>query len=342
MTVEVSIVGASGYTGGELLRILTNHPEAEVKGTYGKTTAGEKISDLHPNMSGLIDSTVKEPDYDKIGTESDLVFTATPHGVSMGFVPEILDGGARVIDLSADYRCDEVEVYEEYYEKHQSPELESVYGLPELHRSKIKDADLVANPGCYPTAAILSLAPLLEESLIYLDRIIIDSKSGTSGAGAKPSKKLHHPTCTENLRAYNVTSHRHAPEINQELEKLAGDEVDSYFTPHLVPMIRGILNTSHVFLLSSILKGELLEVYEKFYSDDPFVRVLETQPQTNAVRGSNYCDVGVRTSEKSDRAVVTSAIDNLVKGASGQAVQNMNIMFGLDESTGLNDIPLRP
>lgn len=342
-TIKVSIVGASGYTGGELLRILANHPDAEVIGTYGKTSAGKNISELHPHLQGLVEFTVEDPDYPEIGEESDLVFAATPHGTAMEFVPELLDNGAKVIDISADYRLDDVEVFEEYYTEHASPEIDSVYGLPEIYRKQIKKADLVANPGCFPTSAILGLAPLLKENLIDLDHIIIDSKSGTSGAGAKPSEKLHHPTCTENLRAYNVISHRHSPEIKQEAEKLAGSDAKTYFTPHLIPMIRGILTTSHVFLKeNSYSEKDLTEVFKDFYQGEPFVRVLDSPPQTNSVRGSNFCDIGVKKSEKSKRVATMSAIDNLVKGASGQAIQNMNLIFGLKEEKGLEQIPLRP
>lgn len=342
MSIKISIVGASGYTGGELLRILYNHPEAEVVGVYGKTSEGKNITDLHPNLKDLMDLTIEKPDYQDLADASDLVFTATPHGTAMKFVPDILKNGAKVIDLSADYRLDSAEVYEEYYIEHESPELEAVYGLSEVYREEISDADLVANPGCYPTAAILSLAPLLEEELIDLDRVVIDSKSGTSGAGAKPSEKLHHPACAGNLRAYKATSHRHSPEIEQEAKKLAGKEVNTFFTPHLIPITRGILNTSHVFLQETEEEGELLDFYEEFYSDESFVRILEDLPQTNAVRGSNFCDIGLKTSERTNRAIVVSAIDNLGKGASGQAIQNMNIMFGLDEAKGLKEVALRP
>ncbi len=342
MTIKTSIIGASGYTGGELLRILKNHPKVEVLGTYGKTTAGESITDLHPNLKDVYNFTVQEPNYHDIGKESDLVFTATPHGVAMDFVPTILESGARVVDLSADYRLDNIQTFEKYYQEHTSPNQESVYGLPEINRSKIKNADLVANPGCYPTAAILSIVPLIEENLIYLDKIIIDSKSGTSGAGAKPSEKLHHPNCSENISAYSATNHRHNPEIEQEIEKIAGSGADTFFTPHLVPIVRGILNTSHVFLLSSISESELLDVYQDYYRDEPFVRILIDLPKTKSVKGSNYCDIGLRISREDNRAVVISALDNLVKGASGQAVQNMNIMFGLDEKIGLENVPIHP
>ncbi|KXA91338.1 N-acetyl-gamma-glutamyl-phosphate reductase [candidate division MSBL1 archaeon SCGC-AAA259D18] len=340
--MKVSVIGASGYTGGELFRLLCNHREVEIVGAYGKTTIGKDLSEVHPSLQDIVDLTIEEPKYREVGESSDLVFTATSHGVAMKFVPDLLDEDARVIDISADYRLDDVRVYEEYYQKHESPGLEAVYGLSEIYRSEIEKADLVANPGCYPTAAILSLAPLFSEELIDLEHIVIDSKSGTSGAGAKPSQKLHHPTCAENLRAYNVTAHRHSPEIKQEVEKLAGGEATIHFTPHLIPITRGILNTSHVFPQDTVDEDKLIELYENFYDDEPFVRVLERLPQTNAVRGSNFCDVGLEVSENSGRIVAISAIDNLVKGASGQAIQNMNIMFGFDERMGLEEIALRP
>ncbi len=342
MSYNISIIGASGYTGGELLRILHTHPEGNIVGVYGKTTTGQKVNDLHPNLQEVLDLTVEEPDYEKIGKESDLVFTATPHGTPMNFVPTLLEKGTKVIDLSADYRIDDTKTYEKHYKKHESPNLESVYGLPEINREEIKEAELVANPGCYPTAAILSISPLLSENEIENDPIIFDSKSGTSGAGAKPSEKLHYPNCSDNIQAYNATTHRHAPEIRQEIEKLAGEETNTNFTPHLIPMIRGILNTTHAFLRKEMGEEKLISKYREFYDEEPFIRILEKQPQTNAVRGSNYCDITVRTSNENKRVIAISTIDNLIKGASGQAVQNMNLVLGLEEKTGLKNIPLRP
>lgn len=342
LSYNISIIGASGYTGGELLRILHNHPKVEISGVYGKTTTGQKISDLHPNLQKLLEMKVEEPDYEKIGNDSDLVFTATPHGTPMNFVPKLLDERVKVIDLSADYRIDDVDTYEKYYTKHESPDLESVYGLPEINREKIKESELVANPGCYPTAAILSIAPLLSENKIELSPIIFDSKSGTSGAGAKPSEKLHFPTCSDNIRAYNATNHRHSPEIKQEIEKLAGEEANTNFTPHLIPSIRGILNTTHAFLHEKTEQEKLTQLYREYYEEEPFIRILEKQPQTNAVRGSNYCDITIRKNAEKTRIIAISAIDNLVKGASGQAVQNMNLVLGMEEKKGLKDVALRP
>jgi N-acetyl-gamma-glutamyl-phosphate reductase len=260
----------------------------------------------------------------------------------MKFVPKVLEGGARVIDLSADYRFDDPKVFERYYTKHESPHLKAIYGLPELYRPKIKNAKFIANPGCYPTAAILSLAPLVKEHLIDPDHIVIDAKSGTSGAGAAPSEVTHHPTCGASMRAYAATTHRHGPEINQELSKLAGKGVKANFTPHLIPIVRGILSTSHVFMRKSMSKEDLLELYRNFYRGEPFVRVLDELPQINFVVGSNYCDIGFEPDAATKRLVVVSTIDNLIKGASGQAIQNMNLMFGIDEVKGLEIPPLRP
>ncbi|KXB02857.1 N-acetyl-gamma-glutamyl-phosphate reductase [candidate division MSBL1 archaeon SCGC-AAA261D19] len=340
--MSTAVIGVSGYTGGELLRLLINHPKTELVGVYGKKSAGKRLTELQPNLVGFEERTIEKPDYLEIGKNADVVFTATPHGIAMKFVPNILEGGAKVIDLSADYRLDDPKIYEKYYKKHESPELKAVYGLPELHRDEIKKAELVANPGCYPTAAVLSLAPLVKENMIKTDPIIIDAKSGTSGAGAKPSKMLHHPACAENIQAYSPTSHRHEPEIAQEIGKLVEDEVGIHFTPHLIPIVRGILSTSHVFMREPSAEEEVLDLYQKFYKNEIFVRVLKALPQVSSVVGSNLCDIGLKSDAKGERFVVISVIDNLIKGASGQAIQNMNLMFGFGEAEGLGEIPLSP
>lgn len=342
MSITVAVIGASGYTGGDLLRLLAGHPETELFGTYGRKSVGKRIAEIHPNLEGIADGIIESPKYSEIGKNVDLVFTATPHGVAMKFVPDVLEGGAKVVDLSADYRLDDPKAYERYYEKHESPDLEAVYGLPELYRREIEKADLVANPGCYPTAAILELAPLLKEGIIELDPIIIDAKSGTSGAGAEPSETLHHPACAENLQAYKPTNHRHLPEISQEIGKLAGKKTEVHFTPHLIPIVRGILSTAHTFAREPKSNEELFELYSEFYRNEEFVRVRKDLPQVNAVTGSNLCDIGIRSDEGGKRLVVVSAIDNLIKGASGQAIQNMNLMFGLDEGEGLKAAAPRP
>lgn len=342
MTVTAAVVGASGYTGVELFRLLAGHPKVKLIGAYDIHNVGKLVGEVHPNLREIVNLKIVKPDYLKIGKQTDVVFVATPHRVAMKFVPKLLKGKAKIIDLSADYRFDDVKVYERYYTKHESPMVKRVYGLPELHRAKIKRARLVANPGCYPTAATLSLAPLIKQRLIDLDHIVIDAKTGTSGAGATPSEVTHHPLVCANIRAYAATTHRHAPEINQELSKLAGGKVEAHFTPHLVSIVRGILSTSHVFLRKSTSKKSLFDLYRKFYAREPFVRVLEELPQVNFVVGSNYCDIGFEPDAAGNRLVVVSAIDNLVKGASGQAIQNMNLMFGFDETRGLEVPALRP
>lgn len=342
MTITAAVVGASGYAGVELFRLLVGHPEVKLVGAYDIRNVGDRVSEVHPNLRGIVDLKITEPDYVKIGNQTDVIFVATPHRVAMKFVPKLLKGKARVIDLSADYRFDDVKVYEQYYTKHESPGVKGVYGLPELYRAKIKRAHLIANPGCYPTAAILGVAPLVKRHLINLEHIVIDAKTGTSGAGAAPGEATHHPVIGANILAYAATTHRHAPEIDQELSKLAGLKVKAHFTPHLIPIVRGILSTTHVFLRKPTDAKALLELYSKFYASEPFVRVREELPQVNFVVGSNYCDIGFELDARSNRLVVVAAIDNLIKGASGQAIQDMNLMFGFDETKGLEAPALRP
>jgi len=342
MTVTAAVVGASGYAGVELFRLLVSHPEVKLVWAYDIRNVGKRVSEVHPNLRGLVDMKIVEPDYLKIGKIAKVVFVATPHGIAMKFVPKLLKGGAKVVDLSADYRFEDVGIFGRHYVKHESPQVKGVYGLPELHRAKIKRAKLVANPGCFPTAAILSVAPLIKRRLIDLDHIVIDAKTGTSGAGAAPSEVTHHPVTGANIRAYAATTHRHTPEINQELSKLAGQKVETHFTPYLIPIVRGILSTAHVFLRKPTSVKALLGLYRKFYAGEPFVRVLEELPQVNFVVGSNYCDIGFELDARRNRLVVVAAIDNLIKGASGQAIQNMNLMFGFDETRGIEAPALRP
>lgn len=342
MTVTAAVVGASGYAGAELFRLLVSHPEVKLVGAYDIRNVGKRVSEVHPNLRGLVDMKIAEPDYLKIGKIAKVVFVATPHGIAMKFVPKLLKSEAKVVDLSADYRFEDVGIFGRHYVKHESPQVKGVYGLPELHRAKIKRAKLVANPGCFPTAAILSVAPLIKRHLIDLDHIVIDAKTGTSGAGAAPSEVTHHPVTGANIRAYAATTHRHTPEINQELSKLAGQKVETHFTPYLIPIVRGILSTAHVFLRKPTSAKALLGLYRKFYAGEPFVRVLEELPQVNFVVGSNYCDIGFELDARRNRLVVVAAIDNLIKGASGQAIQNMNLMFGFDETRGIEAPALRP
>lgn len=345
--LKVAIVGASGYTGVELLRILHGHPEVAVTCVTSEQSAGKRISDVFPSLRGRCDLVLENVEPVRVAEKADFVFTALPHKAAMEVVPTFLKLGKRVVDLSADYRLRDPLEYERWYEAHLSPKLleQAVYGLPELRRTKIAGADLVANPGCYPTSIILGLAPLLKKKLIDPSTIIADSKSGVSGAGR--GGKVDNLFCevNEGFRAYGVGGvHRHIPEIEQEFAHLSGGKVTISFTPHLVPMDRGILSTIYAVPAGTTTAEELHAVYLKFYEGEPFVRVLPTGsfPSTAHVRGSNFCDVTVIVDNRTGRVIVVSAIDNLVKGAAGQAVQNLNIMNGFPENLGLESLALFP
>ena len=336
---KVAIIGASGYTGGELLRMLLNHPEVEITDITSRQYDGVPAHKIHPHIrdSGLVFNS-KEPDE----LDADVVFTATPHGASMKIVPKILETGAKVVDLSGDYRYRDREVYEKWYGmEHTDEENEGVFGLPELYRDEIKKAKLVANPGCFPTGAILSSYPLVKNNLV--DRIVIDSKTGVSGAGVNPSSTTHYPNIADNINPYKISSHRHMSEIQQELHGF--EDVKVSFTPHLVPVIRGIQTTSHSFLIEDITTEELREVYEKEYDGEYFIKLMdegEIPPHLSSVRGSNFVHIGGFEIDETGRVVMLSVIDNLVKGASGQAIQNMNILLGIEESAGLKHFGLHP
>ncbi len=338
--IKTAVLGATGYTGTELMRLLSSHPEVDLALVSSKSYAGKKVSDIHPQFKGQIDLTLDQMRVEKIPGSIDLVFCALPHGESAEAGAALLKRGFRVIDLSADFRLNHADLYSQWYKlehPHQDILGSAAYGLPELYSEVIKGADLVANPGCYPTGVILGLAPLLKHKLINLESIIVDAKSGVSGAGRAPKQPFHFPECTENFKAYRVASHQHTPEIEQELGRIAGEELKITFTPHLVPMVRGILCTTYLELSGSKSEEEIFNLYNSFYSSCPFVRIFEPPllPETRFVRGSNYCDLALKLDMRTNRLIVISAIDNLVKGASGQAVQNMNIMFDLPEETGL-------
>lgn len=339
--IKTAVLGATGYAGIELVRLLTSHPEASLELLGSKSFSGQKISEVYQNFNHILEKECEELDMDKVA-ECDVAFTALPHGASKTVIPEILKKGVKVIDLSGDYRYDDVEVYEKWYgEKHSSPELlkESVYGMPELHREKIKNARLIGNPGCYTTCSILGAAPLVKSGLGSTKNIIVDAKSGVTGAGRGLALQTHFCECTENSKAYKIATHRHTSEIEQELSTLAGEEIMISFTPHLIPQKRGILSTIYINLNKPCTTAELTELYKEFYKDEFFVRVKEVGalPETKHVAGSNFVDIGVVVDERLQRAVVVSTLDNIVKGAAGQAVQNMNLLFGLDEKTGLNN-----
>jgi N-acetyl-gamma-glutamyl-phosphate reductase len=344
--VRVAVIGASGYTGLELIRLLALHPEVEITHITSRQYDGEQISSVFPSLAGVVSLSCEPVDVAKISATTDFVFTALPHKTAMNVVPDFLNHGCRVVDLSADYRLQDVSVYEQWYQPHSSPELitEAVYGLPELGRKRIETARLVANPGCYPTSVALALAPLLKHSVIDHRTIIVDSKSGTSGAGREAKTGSLFCEVNEGFKAYSIGCHRHTPEIEQTLSRLAGEAVVVNFTPHLLPVSRGILSTCYAGLSQPINQLALQELYESFYRDEKFVRVLpEGQlPNVAYVKGSNYADVGFVVDERTQRVIVVSAIDNLVKGAAGQAIQNMNIMLGLPEEMGLCVVPLFP
>jgi N-acetyl-gamma-glutamyl-phosphate reductase len=345
--LKVAIAGASGYTGLELIRLLDRHPDVEITSVTSEQSAGRLISDIFPSLRNRMDLVLEPLEPTAITAKADLIFTALPHQAAMAVVPTLLEAGKRVVDLSADYRLNDPELYAAWYCKHQNPELlpEAVFGLPELHRSEISQARLVANPGCYPTSVILGLKPLLEQGLVELDSIVADSKSGVSGAGRSAKLESLYCELNDSFKAYGVGGlHRHTPEIEQELSKLAGQQLAITFTPHLVPMDRGILSTIYARPASKVTIEQLHELYQQSYRSEPFVRVLDkgSFPSTAYVRGSNFCDIGVALDQRTNRIIIVSAIDNLVKGASGQAVQNMNLVCGFPETSGLEGLALFP
>ncbi len=345
--IRVAIVGSSGYTGGELYRLLLHHGRVAVAAVTSEKSAGKPITTIFPHLAGLTDLVCESLDPEVIARKADVVFLALPHVTAQEAAFRFHQAGKKVVDLSADYRIADPAVYEKWYEhRHQYPDLlkSAVYGLPELHRANIRKASLIANPGCYPTSAILGLAPLVAGSVIDNSTIIIDSKSGVSGAGRSPSLAFHFPEANEGLMAYKIGTHRHTPEIEQELAGLAGKPVTVSFTPHLIPMNRGILTTIYAALTATTDTGMLHARYREFYRSEPFVRVLPLGqlPNVRNVQGSNFCDIGVTVDSRTNRAVVVSAIDNLVKGASGQAIQNMNLMLGFEETEGLKFAGLFP
>ncbi|HXY61726.1 MAG TPA: N-acetyl-gamma-glutamyl-phosphate reductase [Nitrospirota bacterium] len=338
--VNIAIVGSSGYTGGELYRLLVDHPRVRITSVTSEKSAGKPLTSLFPHLTGLTDLVCEQLDPEAIAQKTDFVFLALPHVTAQEAAFRFHHLGKKVVDLSADYRLADPTVYETWYEhNHQYPELlrSAVYGLPELHREKIKKASLVANPGCYPTGALLSLAPLIKKGVVDPTSVIIDAKSGVSGAGRSPSLAYHYPEVNEGLMAYKIGTHRHTPEIEQELTLLAGCPVKVSFTPHLIPMNRGILTTSYAALHVATDTRSVHTLYREFYQDEPFVQILAPGefPNVRNVRGSNFCHIGVYVDRRTGRVVVVSAIDNLVKGASGQAIQNMNLMMGFHEMEGI-------
>lgn len=347
MTLRAGIVGATGYTGMELLRILLRHPEVTLVAATSERFAGKGLDQVFPFLQGKTDLVLEELSDDKIAKKCAVLFSCLPHTEAMTHVPQWLKKGAKVVDLSADFRLESPSTYREWYgEKQAEPGLlkERAYGLPELHRDQIKKSFLVANPGCYPTGALLGLAPLVRANAIALDRIVIDAKSGVTGAGRGTVLESLFSEVNESVHAYKVGTHRHTPEIEQELSLLAGKKVVVSFTPHLIPMDRGILSTIHSHSLKKIDTKTVLKIFSDFYKKEPFVKVLPEGglPRTKDVRGTNDCLIGAVYDPRTEQIVVVTAIDNLMKGASSQAVQNMNLMCGLPETTGLGQLPLIP
>ena len=347
--LKVAILGASGYTGGELLRLLNQHPHVKITSVTSERSAGKTVSDLFPHLKDC-KLTFEPLEIKKIAKKADLFFLCLPHKASQEIVAELYKAGKKIIDLSADYRLKDTAVYQKWYETpHKFPDLlkKAVYGLPELYREKIKDAQIIANPGCYPVSAIMGIAPIIGKHFVDINSIIIDSKSGVSGAGRNPALPFMFSEANESVKAYAVTTHRHTPEIEQELSLIANKKVRVIFTPHLVPMDRGILSTIYARLKEKVDLSHVQKIYTNFYRKEKFIRVLENgaYPTTKAVKGSNYCHLSVfldKRNPKSQTLIIVSAIDNLLKGASGQAVHNMNIMYGFDETDGLLNLPDYP
>ena len=345
--IKVGIIGATGYAGSELVRILLGHKDVEIKWYGSRSYIDKKYASIYQNFFQLVDATCMDDNMEALADQVDVIFTATPQGLCASLVNEEILSKVKIIDLSADFRIKDVKVYEEWYKlEHKSPQFieEAVYGLCEINREDVKKARLVANLGCYTTCSILTCYPLVKEGIIDPNTIIVDAKSGTSGAGR--GAKVDNLFCevNENMKAYGVATHRHTPEIEEQLGYACGEKITINFTPHLVPMNRGILATAYASLKKDVTYEEVKAIYDKYYADEKFVRVLEKDvcPQTKWVEGSNYVDVNFKIDPRTNRIIMMGAIDNLVKGAAGQAVQNMNLMFGLKESEGLELVPMFP
>ncbi len=340
---RIGVIGATGYTGAELIRMLTGHPDVKITLLTSRQYSGVRFDEVYPSMAGFTDAVLEPYALESVCEKTDLVFTALPHKLPMEIIPGILKNGVKVIDLSADFRFKDAAIYEAYYQPHTAPDLldKSVYGLCEVYADEIRKADLVGNPGCYPTCAMLPLIPLLKERMIDPGSIIADSKSGVSGAGRSLSLTTHFCEATESFKAYKVGSHRHAPEIEAILSRESGQSVGLTFIPHLIPMSRGMLTTSYAVLTKKATDRDILEILQNYYRKRFFIRILEENrmPDTQHVRCSNFCDIGCKIDPRSGRLILVSAIDNLVKGASGQAIQNMNLMLGLNETRGLDHPP---
>ena len=344
--IRAGIIGSTGYAGAELARILLGHPGAEIVWYGSRSYTDQAYAGIYQNMFRLVNAVCLDDNIEELSEEADVIFTATPQGLCASLVSEKILERCRIIDLSADFRLKDISVYEQWYHlQHAAPQYigEAVYGLCELYRDRIRDARIIANPGCYTTCSILTLYPLVKNNLIDPDTIIIDAKSGTSGAGRGAKTQNLFCEVNENIKAYSVAVHRHTPEIEQELSQAAGRSVTLSFTPHLVPMNRGILATAYASIRSGVTGADVDNAYRELYGKERFIRIKGSDlPETRWVEGSNYTDIGWKIDERTGRIIAIGALDNLVKGAAGQAVQNMNILFGLPEHTGLDMVPLFP
>lgn len=345
--IKVGIIGSTGYAGQELVRILLQHKQTEIKWYGSRSYIGEPYAHIFGNMVNLVDQSCMDDNMEQLAEQADVIFTATPQGFCASLVNETILSNTKIIDLSADFRIKDAATYESWYKiEHKSPAFikEAVYGLCEINREKVKKARLIANPGCYPTCSTLSIYPLAKEGIIDMNTLIIDAKSGTSGAGRGAKVGNLYCEVNENIKAYGVAAHRHTPEIEEQLSYASNEKVTLNFTPHLVPMNRGILITAYAALKKSVTYEQVKEIYDKYYQTEYFVRVLQKDipPETRWVEGSNFVDVNFKIDERTNRIIIMGAMDNLVKGAAGQAVQNMNLMFGLKEQEGLEFVPLFP
>jgi N-acetyl-gamma-glutamyl-phosphate reductase len=345
--IKVGIIGSTGYAGGELVRILTGHKDAEIVWYGSRSYIDQKYASVYQNMFQIVDAKCMDDNMEELARQADVIFTATPQGLCASLVSEEILSQTKIIDLSADFRLKDVAVYERWYKiEHKSPQFieEAVYGLCEVNREDVKKARLVANPGCYTTCSILTAYPLAKEGVIDMKTLIVDAKSGTSGAGRGAKVPNLYCEVNENMKAYGVATHRHTPEIEEQLSYASGEDVMINFTPHLVPMNRGILATEYASLKKDVTHEDVKAIYDKYYKDEKFIRVLDegVYPETKWVEGSNYVDINFKIDPRTNRIIMMGAIDNLVKGAAGQAVQNMNLMFGLDEAEGLNLVPMFP
>lgn len=345
--LKVGIIGASGYTGGELIRLLSQHPMVEIAAITSRSNEGKKLEEVFPSFIGWDGPVFSGSDSPEGVAGCDLVFLAVPHSVAIQLAPPLIAKGQKIIDLGADFRFRDYRTYEKWYkQEHAQPELakNAVYGLPEIYRNQIREAKLIGNPGCYPTSNILGIYPALKNGLIDPANIVIDSKSGVSGAGRKAELPYIYPELFGNFKAYGIANHRHTPEIEQELSNISGQEITVSFTPHLLPIARGILSTIHLKLKQKMTTAQVTEVFASVYKGEPFIKIIPEPvlPDIKGVAGTNYCHIGVRVDERTNSLIIVSVIDNMVKGASGQAIQNMNLMSGFPETMGLTQWTVYP